>query len=430
VADEKQYTARDIATHLAKAIQEKVDAYAGEFEDLRKRELKQAEKRLRKNASMGYGGPAAPGTPGLQPARPVAMAKTCKGCGKPHPVGKCMGKGEEPAVEKDEVSATATPPKSRSPKGIRGADPETVKIPKEPWKIAARQALGKEETSPGVLPGDKPSKVAEASKGSGGKVTKGKALKKATAGAAPATTPSKAPATTPAPAPKKIIPLSDLASIGQSAGARKMPAPSLPGLTALKPAGGMHPEVRQSLHELKLAAGLGQAVNAAGAPRPFVKKPGADAASMGKKVDLSSLRAKLAGIKSTQAPGPTPVAQANKEIANFKPIATSPTAMPGGQLTGAGPSNPAMAAGDSGVLAADKKAAGVGLFNNLFSRLRGAGNKTWEAMRGAGPPSEARAMRATGARMALSEPVSNGLRKAELGDCALCRKPEHRGACD
>jgi hypothetical protein len=272
--------------------------------------------------------------------------------------------------------------------------------------------------------------VAEASKGSGGKVTKGKALKKATAGAAPATTPSKAPATTPAPAPKKIIPLSDLASIGQGASARKMPAPSLPGLTALKPAGAMHPEVRQSLHELKLAAGLGQAVNAAGAPRPFVKKPGADAASMGKKVDLSSLRAKLAGIKATRAPGPTPVAQANKEIANFKPIATSPTAMPGGQLIGAGPSNPAMAAGDSGVLAADKKAAGVGLFNNLFSRLRGTGNGTWDSLRGAGPPSEARAMRATGARMALSEPVSNGLRKAELGDCALCRKPEHRGACD
>lgn len=81
--------------------------------------------------------------------------------------------------------------------------------------------------------------------------------------------------------------------------------------------------------------------------------------------------------------------------------------MPRAGLPGMTPAKaaPAAAADTSATdLAADKKAAGVGLFSNLLTRLRGVGKKGWSA------PSEhvsaAGVNRATASRMAMAEPVA------------------------
>lgn len=124
----------------------------------------------------------------------------------------------------------------------------------------------------------------------------------------------------------------------------------------------------------------------------------------------------------TLEPAPTPASQANAEMANFKPIATSPTAMPGAR-PGTGPT-------DAQNLAEDKKAGGVGWLNSIVSKLKGAGNKTWDSLRGAGPSSQARLGRTMGSRMAMAEKLAGvQLMKSELGQCVFCDQSEHAGDC-
>jgi hypothetical protein len=91
---------------------------------------------------------------------------------------------------------------------------------------------------------------------------------------------------------------------------------------------------------------------------------------------VANLRARLAQTQDMRAEasarGVTPVSQVNQELAGFKSVAHR------------NPSTPEQ------LLAGDKKAGGVGWLNNLITRARGVGNKTWEDLRGAGPASTGR----------------------------------------
>ncbi|MBA3353695.1 MAG: hypothetical protein H0U23_14965 [Blastocatellia bacterium] len=391
MSNDKTYTPNQVAGLLAKAIQEKIDGYAADFQELRKREVKKTSKLVKSqdlcalcgNADapgsctcigqkLGKSAGSVPKTPGLQPVKPAGVAPPaasapCTGCGKPHPMGKCMGKSD------------------MSPNVV--AEPG-AKLP--PKKL----------------------KVAEASKGSGGEVVKGKLSKagedignaKTILSPAPKKTlhgigavPGGVGAIAPA-AGKTVLPLKDLmASAGARSAKTKMASPGLPGMT-----GGIHPEVLQDLHTAKLTGGMGVALNGAGAPRSFVKKPGADTAV-------------------AAAPAPS--------------IATTPTAAPKPEAATMAPNRFARPAvggsakvGDD--LAADKKAAGMGFFNNLFAKLKGTGNKTWGDLTGTGRKNGS--MGASMAALARNESASVGspLVKAEfLGNCVLCNCVEHRGSC-
>lgn len=422
MANEKLYNPREVCTELAKAINEKVTAYAADFEKLRKRELRQANKRLKKNTDAGMcptcGNVDAPGsctclrknsgsvpkTPGLQPVGPGSdpMAK-CGGCGKPHPIGKCMGKSDDlwdPSKEDDGkvrgsvLARQNTTPKAAAPKksakDIRGVSPEQMKGPIKPF--------GKEEKAAGAKLPPKSPKVAEASEGSGGEVKDGKKLEKAAM---------------PPPIPKAAMkPTSKL---------RGTPAASVKASVAAK----------QTVPLGHLKALL------AGQPaRKPMAPPG------------------MPGLTAPKTAPPTSVATANKELGGFQSIASSPTAMPGGKLVGGksastvrgtpgsvlkhmvAAKDAAMQADDATTLAEDKKAAGVGFVNALMTRIKGRGNATWEAMRGAGGPKVGfgRTAAAAGA-LARSEGgmEGEGLEKSskqnDLGNCAFCSKSEHPGDC-
>jgi hypothetical protein len=64
----------------------------------------------------------------------------------------------------------------------------------------------------------------------------------------------------------------------------------------------------------------------------------------------------------------------------------------------------------------EKRAAGIGFLSNLISKFRGAGNKTWSDLRGAGPSSAERASRTMATRMAFAEksPTSTDQANKEL----------------
>lgn len=51
----------------------------------------------------------------------------------------------------------------------------------------------------------------------------------------------------------------------------------------------------------------------------------------------------------------------------------------------------------------EKRAAGIGFLSNLISKFKGAGNKNWSDLRGAGSTSAGKVVRRMGARMALAE---------------------------
>ena len=324
--------------------------------------------------------PIPPKTPGLQAptkanpvfgshGKPAGMAKgeLCKTCSKPADLCKCMAKAAMTGVTPSPSAVATNPSKPRSAAHIRGVDSESVKSPKGGVKgqihqyISQRAGLtaptyaGKSELEKADLQ-SAPAKVTPAAGSRSAAHVRGATPKMDTAPAAAAG--------------KKTIPLSDLAGMVQRS-KRKLPAPSLPGMTP-GPAGSLSPESAQSISEAK-------ALQAEAA-----KRPGGPAAQ--------ALRTKLATVAAQKtvpvaapAPAGTPVAQANQEIGGFKSIAQNPTAMPGGKMITPGQD-----------LAADKRAAGVGPLNALFAKLKGRGNATWEQMRGAGPASDTRALRAAG----------------------------------
>lgn len=455
---EKVYTPREVCNELSRAIRERVDAYKTVFEKLRKRELSAREKKLqksnlslcptcgnqdspdtciclgdlRKNALMGY--PAPPKTPGMQPptpktpvpgshGAPAGMAKDelCKDCGKAGALCKCMGKTADlwspesdtagkvrgsvldrtAGAKKDPVPAGGQ--KKRSASEIRGVNFDTGQ-------------LGKEEKAPGAkLPPEKGGKKAEASKGSGGQVKKGKKLSKAVA-PAPVSAPPKwtrpavaGQAGIAAPA-KKPVPLGDLQTLSQ--GSPKPAAAGLPGMTP-PPGAGLSQESAQSIHEAKLLAGLGTAVGSSGKPVPFVKKPGADEVAPG------------------LPPGPR------------KP----PARRFGSAERGAAGVGPKMGVGGSAEmganLAADKRGGGVGFVNNLMSRIKGS------PLFRAEPTSPEQANKEIGkfkslaspqgpSRSDLHEPKDFPSEEADhqiarfrslLGECPFCLEPEHPFDC-
>jgi hypothetical protein len=113
---------------------------------------------IAKNAAMGYGAEAGAPLPAAGAgAMEMAEGPMCPKCqsGSGEHLGavggkdvfmcrKCAHEYEGQPMAKAE-GIVKPPTGSRSPAAIRGADPETVKTPKEPHKIAARQMLGKDD---------------------------------------------------------------------------------------------------------------------------------------------------------------------------------------------------------------------------------------------------------------------------------------------
>lgn len=80
-------------------------------------------------------------------------------------------------------------------------------------------------------------------------------------------------------------------------------------------------------------------------------------------------------------------------------------------------------------LKADMKAGGVGWLNKLVSSFKGTGNKTWEAMRGAGASAHKAGSRVGAAMGALARSEQEIDLIKSLGNCVLCNKDEHAGIC-
>lgn len=153
MADEKNYTPREVVGAIAKALKEKVEAYAVGVEDLRKREVGVVTKQdfslcpLCGNADLpgsciclAKGLPTMPGpikppkTPGMQPVtpatpvpgshgKPAGMVKDemCATCKKPGALCKCMQKDELPGA----APAAVVPAKPTLP----GKKPAVVASP-------------------------------------------------------------------------------------------------------------------------------------------------------------------------------------------------------------------------------------------------------------------------------------------------------------
>lgn len=464
---EKQFTPIQIVAELSKSLKTKIDAFEIEVKELRKREIRRAQKLqkstdlcplcgnadlpgtctcLRKNAVMGYGTGAGsvPKTPGMQAATPgmpkpgsPTMGKAddglemCKGCGKPHPMGKCMGVGK--AEKKPDWRKAGTPkpchkcgkkvaatnihgqPQCSAGSGCQTADAGIrTNRNSDDDSDDAPADVKKDEKSPGAkLPPADGGKVVEASPGSGGKVTKGKKLgkseglrKDASGNPFPAKTQAGAKTLSGVggvPGGKGAIaapPRGDAGAIGE---AKAMQAAKLRGdggaigeakaMQAAKPqpfAGrGIHPSVLNVINQAKgMVAGRDQA-------RGHIQ------ALRGKLNAIQAARSAQAqpsvfdGAKTRALPNP----QESMAAIVHGGAKTAPVGQPAvassGSPTGSSAITPwrsnapfyrKPAADDpdmqAQILAADKKAAGVGIFANLFSRFKGVGQKTWDSLGG------------------------------------------------
>lgn len=220
---------------------------------------------------------------------------------------------------------------------------------------------------------------------------------------------------------------------------------------SFKPKGSMGPAPSQYA--------VGPAPKAAPAPAKVNGMHPDTAASLG------AVRAMAPNAQPSRFAHLSPVVRANAQMAKFKSLASNPLAMPGNtplvnpkamsghsvsgtinakpapaisqapagqpkvqiQADAAKPGAAQSAAQDAANLAADKKAGGVGWLNSLISRFK----KPVAAPIGTGPVRSAmgpmQGIRGAAA-LARSEKEENNLYKS-LGDCALCRKPEHLGNC-
>lgn len=309
-------------------------------------------------------------------------------------------------------TAPATP-NPRSAAGIRGVPADNVKQPKTaPMASYMRSKAGNPVMGKGELKKDLESSTPSAAPATA-KPQAGSRSAAHIRGAVPKTDPAGA---------KKAIPLSDLAGMVQRS-KRKLPTPSLPGMTPGGPAASsnplaspMSPESAQSINEAKR-------MHAEGAVAPGISPESAASIASAKNAQVASvrpgaatvanLRSKLSAVQGTRqahppaqvgAPAATSATQANQEIGGFKSIASNPTAMPVG---GAVDPATAPAATPQATLANDKRAAGMGPLNNLFAKLKGKGNATWEQMRGAGPATDARVARTAGLQRNEINPTGN-----------------------
>jgi len=215
-----------------------------------------------------------------------------------------------------------------------------------------------------------------AAPGSGGKITKGKGLKKA------------ADCATPEPIRK------DAMDVALGIGKRTPMKPaSLPGMTAHPDSVGQ--DTRDSLAWVKEQ---GQKVAAGGDVKSpadvfsqsspnknvptqdtqypkFIRKPGADVFSQ-------SSPNKNVPTQDTQYPKFIRKPGADEHLAAAKAKENIPQA---------------------DITSEEKRAAGIGFLSNLISKFKGIGNKNWADLRGAGGASAGKAVNRMGARMALSE---------------------------
>ncbi len=397
---EKLYSPREVHAALVKTVREKLDAAAAQIEDLRKRELAQADKKSEKPLSKAElcplcGNLDRPGscTCILRKDEDEPKSKACPNCSKDVTVsdGKvghhfegrqakpCAGVGKAPkGLEKDEKDpgpGNSLGPSFACPKchtfqnSYAGRNPEGKKT----WKCkkcgdvrATDESMNKDEMVPNsavaddkkvpgsVLPSDKMPKKVGSTEGSGGKITK-----KSEKG-------------------EKGVASLRKDAMGSLMGKDKwkkpgsMGAPTLPGMTAPTKVNGMHPDTAASLADVKGLA-------------PSAAKPAAAA---------PKLPAVAPATAKPTLPGAKPA-----------PAAAAPAGNPDADL------------------AADKKAAGVGFLNNLISKFKGVGNAGWKRTATHSP-------KFSGVRpLARSEKKADQPLKKSMGNCLLCKADEHGGAC-
>lgn len=307
MADNKT-TKQQVKQELAKSIQAQIDVYAKDFEELHKRELRSVAKKLKKsNGSL-------PKTPGLQPVGQMASTnglQMCTGCGKPHPVGKCMGKSEKGLKKAALASASAA------------STPTAASAQKQPK--AALPGM----TAPLGAPAQKPPSTVF-----GGVVQRSKRAQPALPGMTPPIGGSATmaagtsePAPFKAPGPATAAPTS-VAQANQELGGFKSLASSptaMPGGTLTNPEHG-----KAITGTEKRAAGIGFVGNLVTrikgtGNKGWEEARGTGPASAARLVATTGRRLALSEKKPVAK---ATVDEVNREMKGFKSLASNPTAMP------------------------------------------------------------------------------------------------------
>ncbi len=289
--------------------------------------------KMGKNAVEGYGASSAMGegggTPGLQQqGSGMNKGELCKDCGKMHDMDKCDMSEVKPEVGMKKGGAMPSAPKAPKAGTVKSEDFINLKTASIPGKRL------KEKFKAGTTPDDKASEKVEA-EGSGGQIKKGKGLKKSEALA------------------KALPPGFGLR--GQEAGGASYTAPMTGGrrpgikLPGVKPKAAAPKPVVNEMAVAPTVPDVGTMKGMGAIPAP-ARKQGAD----------EFLAAKAAAAKAAPSPAAPKVA---------------PPAPPASTIPGKV---------DANTLAADKAAGGVGFLNSIVTKLKGTGNKTWDAMKGAG----------------------------------------------